>query len=255
MLLAGRSGSYGSQAASSLAMKLTADGVHAGGFPDRVFAVDRAAQLSLVSGGGFVTAGSIHGSSDNPAATAFSLTAYNSDGSRNDGFARKSRAITEFEGGAEATDLTTTGDGSLLATGTSHAGNDDFALARYSGVGTGQAPAADLPTSQLKVTVLKTGTPSTTAGLVRRGVRVLVRCSQACDARVNLRVSRSTADQLGIGTAIVGISRVRSHGERPFVIFAQLNSWAARALKRSKPGSPPRIESPVQATPLAAGVG
>ncbi len=47
MLLAGRSGSYRGQASSSLAMKLTPDGTHAAGFPDRVFAVDRTARLAL----------------------------------------------------------------------------------------------------------------------------------------------------------------------------------------------------------------
>jgi hypothetical protein len=99
-------------------------------------------------------------------------------------------------------------------------------------------PAVPAPTSSFHIKVLAKRIPKTVAGVLKRGLSVLLRCTASCKASVDMRISKRIADELGTGQ-VIGHGGDRLTANRSRWIHVTLNDRAAAALRAADPASLP----------------
>ncbi len=113
------------------------------------------------------------------------------------------------------------------------------------------APEADRVRPQVAVSV--TG-PRRIRAVARRGLRTVMRCSEACELRVDTFLARSTARRFGIVTRLsrkrIGSAYARLASARSKTVVVRLSRNAARQLNGTRRGSV-RLEVRIRATDLA----
>ena len=115
------------------------------------------------------------------------------------------------------------------------------------------APEADRVRPQVAVSV--TG-PRRIRAVARRGLRTVMRCSEACVLRVDTFLARSTARRFGIVTRLsrkrIGSAYARLASARSKTVVVRLSRHAARQLNGTRRGSGSvRLEVRIRATDLA----
>lgn len=99
----------------------------------------------------------------------------------------------------------------------------------------------------LSIHVTRVVVPNTRAKLVQKGVRVKATCSIDCVIVVKVRVPQSVANELGLGSRVIGSGAAGAKADQPRWVRARIGRGAGQALESFEGGG--RLEVRIKALP------